>query len=250
MESKWYEEFFYGLAVELWRKAMPQAQTLDEADFLVSVLNLQQGARILDVPCGLGRHSIELGKRGYQMTSVDLSEESLFEAKRNGAEAGVSVEWVHADMSVLDRVCGQKKFDGAFCFGNSFGYMDYNRTIDFLRAVCSCLKPGAGFVLDTGVAAESLLPNLQIRKWYKIDDMYMLSDAVYDGESSQLRTQYTFIRDGAVQTGTATYFIYTVAELKRLFAMCDLPVENLYSTTSREPYRYGSQRLLLVARRL
>jgi SAM-dependent methyltransferase len=249
MESKWYEQFFHGLAVELWRKAMPQAQTLDEADFLVNVLNLQQGARILDVPCGLGRHSIELGKRGYQMTSIDLSEESLAEAKRIAAEAGVPVEWVHGDMSALDRLCGQRKFDGAFCFGNSFGYMDYNRTIDFLRGLCSCLKVGAGFVMDTGVAAESLLPNLQTRKWYKIDDMYMLSDAAYDGESSQLRTEYTFIRDGAVQIGNAVYFIYTVAELKRLFAMCDLQVENLFSTTKQEPYRYGSQRLLIVARR-
>jgi len=249
MESKWYEQFFHGLAVELWRKAMPQAQTVDEADFLVNVLNLQPGARVLDVPCGLGRHSIELGKRGYQMTSVDLSQESLVEAKRIAAEAGVSVEWVHADMSALEKVCGQTKFDGAFCFGNSFGYMDYNRTIDFLRALCNCLRVGAGFVLDMGLAAESLLPNLQTRKWYKIDDMYLLSEAVYDGESSQLRTQYTFMRDGAVQTGTATYFIYTVAELKRLFAICDLQVQNLYSTTGREPYRYGNQRLLIVARR-
>src|SRR5262249_19162410 len=154
-------------------------------DFLVNTLNLQRGASILDVPCGLGRHSIELCRRGYQMTGIDLSEESIAEAKRNAAVAGLSVEWVHADMTVLDKVCGPKKFDSAFCFGNSFGYMDYGRSIDFLRAVCKCLKVGAGFVLDTGLAAESLLPNLQTRKWYKIDDMYMLSDAAYDGESSQ-----------------------------------------------------------------
>jgi SAM-dependent methyltransferase len=247
MESKWYEQFFHGLAVEFWRKAMPEVQTRDEVDFLVDALNLQPGAGILDVPCGLGRHSIELCRRGYQVTGVDLSEESITEAKRHAAEAGLSAEWVHADMTALDKVCGRKKFDGAFCFGNSFGYMNYNSTIDFLRALSSCLKVGAGFVLDTGLAAESLLPNLQPRKWYKIDDMYMLSDAAYDGESSQLRTQYTFIRDGGIQTGDATYSIYTVAELKRLFAMCDLEVRNLYGSTKREPYRYGNQRLLIVA---
>ena len=247
MESKWYEQFFHGLAVDMWRKAMPEEQTRDEVDFLVKTLTLQQGASILDVPCGLGRHSIELCRRGYQITGIDLSEESLAEAKRNAATAGLSVEWVHADMTVLDKVCGGKKFDSAFCFGNSFGYVDYNRTIDFLRAVSNSLKVGAGFVLDTGLAAESLLPNLQTRKWYKIDDMYMFSDATYDGESSQLRTQYTFIRDGQVQTGEAAYFIYTVAELKRLFAICDLQVRNLYSTTRWEPYRYGNQRLLIVA---
>jgi cyclopropane fatty-acyl-phospholipid synthase-like methyltransferase len=247
MESKWYEQFFHGLAVELWRKAVPDVQTRDEVDFLVEALNLQLGASILDVPCGLGRHSIELCRRGYQMTGVDLSEESIAEAKRYAAEAGLSVEWVHADMTALDSVCGRQKFDGAFCFGNSFGYMDYKSTIGFLHALSSCLKVGAVFVLDTGLAAESLLPNLQTRKWYKIDDMYMFSDATYDGESSQLRTQYTFIRDGAIQTGVTTYFIYTVAELKRLFSMCDLEVRNLYGSTKRELYRYGNQRLLIVA---
>lgn len=250
MESKWYEQFFHGLAVELWRKAMTEEQTCEEVDFVVDVLNLHQSACLLDVPCGLGRHSIELSRRGYQMTGVDLSSESITEAQRNSAAAGLSVEWVHADMAVLDKACGQQKFDGAFCFGNSFGYMDYIGTIRFLRTLTSCLKPGAGFVLDTGLAAESLLPNLPTRRWYKVDDMYMLSDAGYDAESSQLRTQYTFIRDGAVQAGVATYFVYTVAELKRLLAKCDLEVQNLYGTTKRDPYRFGSQRLLIVAKRL
>src|SRR5262249_41303559 len=163
MESKWYEQFFHGLAVDMWRKAMPEEQTRDEVDFLVNTLNLQRGASILDVPCGLGRHSIELCRRGFQMTGIDLSEEFLTEAERNAAAAGLSVESVPADMTGLGNVSGRKKFDSAFCFGNSFGYMDYNRTIDFLRAVANCLKAGAGFVLDTGLAAESLLPNLQNR---------------------------------------------------------------------------------------
>src|SRR5262249_25321633 len=124
MESKWYEQFFHGLAVELWRKAMPEDQTREEVEFLVNVLKVQPGASILDVPSGLGRHAIDLGKRGYQMPSVDLSLESILEAKRNAAEAGLAVDWIHADMSNLDKACGKKKFDGAFCFGNSFGYMD------------------------------------------------------------------------------------------------------------------------------
>src|SRR5689334_21548052 len=140
------------------------------------------------------------------MTSVDLSPESLVEAQGNAADAGVLIDWVHADMIDLKNACSQKRFDGEYCFSNRFGYMEHERTIDFLRGIRSCLHDGAGFVVDMGLAAESLLPNLQTRKWYKIDDMYMLSDAAYDGETSQLRTQYTFIRDGAVQTGTATYF--------------------------------------------
>ena len=250
MESKWYESFFYGLAVELWGKVMSTEQTSEEVDFAVSTLNLSKEARLIDVPCGLGRHSIELSRRGYRMTGVDLSEQSIAEARRNADLAGLPVDWVHGDMVLLDRSCGGEPFDGALCFGNSFGYMDYDTTMDFLRALHRCLKTGAGFLLDTGLAAESLLPNLPTRRWYKVEDMYMLSEAAYDAPSSQLRVHYTFMRGAEVQTGAATYFLYTVAELKRLLAACGLQVQGLYGTTKGDPYLVGNQRLLLVARKV
>jgi SAM-dependent methyltransferase len=249
MESKWYEQFFYGMAVDMWRKAISEDRTREEADFIVETLNLQHDARILDVPCGLGRLSIELSRRGYQVTGVDLSEESITEAKQHSEAAGLSPEWIQADMNVLDKTFGAEQFDGAFCFGNSFGYADYDATMNFLRGVSRFLKAGSRFLLDTGLAAESLLPNLPGRKWYKLDDMYMLSDASYDVESSQLRTQYTFIGDGGIQTGNAVYHLHTVAELKRLFALCGLRVEALYSSTKRDVYRVGSPGLFVVSRK-
>jgi cyclopropane fatty-acyl-phospholipid synthase-like methyltransferase len=63
MQSNWYEEFFHGLALDLWRKAVTEEQTEAEADFIAGILDLPNGARILDVPCGNGRHSIELEAR-------------------------------------------------------------------------------------------------------------------------------------------------------------------------------------------
>ena len=51
MHSNWYEEFFHGLALDLWRKAVTEEQTEAEADFIAGILDLPNGARILDVPC-------------------------------------------------------------------------------------------------------------------------------------------------------------------------------------------------------
>lgn len=53
------------------------------------------------------------------------------------------------------------EFDGAFCFGNSFGYLNPQEASDFVSAMTRALKPGSRFVLETGMAAESLLPALQ-----------------------------------------------------------------------------------------
>ena len=247
MESKWYEEFFYGLALDMWRNAIGPEQTREEAGFIADVLGVASGAAILDVPCGLGRHSLVLARLGYQVTGLDLSAESLTEASSNASVAGLSIDWIYGDMKQVDQVCGQERFEGAFCFGNSFAYSDYQDALDFLSAIRRSLKAGSVFVLETGLAAESLLPNLQLRRWLPLGDLYMLSEATYKADLSQLQTRYTFIRGSAIQTGTATYSIYTVAELKRMFAMCGLTVEAIYGSTKRAPYSLNS-RLILVSR--
>src|SRR5438067_1572377 len=78
--NNWYESFFHGLALDLWRKAIPPEQTKAEAEFLVNHLNCESGAQLLDLPCGNGRLSFEMAKRGYQVTGVDISVEFIEEA--------------------------------------------------------------------------------------------------------------------------------------------------------------------------
>src|ERR1051325_11140335 len=145
MESKWYEHFFQGLAVELWSKVVTAEQIRDEVDFIVETLASGEHARILDVACGDGRHSIELARRGYHVTGVDLSETFLEEARRKANAAGVAVNWIQSDMSQLGRLAGSTQYGAAFCFGNSFGYANYEDTRAFLDGLSSCLTAGARF---------------------------------------------------------------------------------------------------------
>ena len=106
VHSNWWENFFEGVAVDLWLQAVTPEHTEREADFLASTLAVPSGAELLDVPCGAGRLSLALAQRGYQVTGVDWSvdgppqsprwppsdaERALFErvrAWRAGAEHG------------------------------------------------------------------------------------------------------------------------------------------------------------------
>jgi SAM-dependent methyltransferase len=178
------------------------------------------------------------------MTGVDLSAEFIAEARQAADLGELNIDWIKEDMRNLHDLAD---FDGGFCFGNSFGYMQYEETLSFLKAVNRCLRPGAKFILDTGFAAESLLPAFPGKRWYRIGDIFQLSEAEYDPAQSQLYVHYTFIHNGVVQTGTARYSLYTIAEFKRLFSACGFAVRDLYSSTNKEPYRLGSGRLLLVA---
>jgi cyclopropane fatty-acyl-phospholipid synthase-like methyltransferase len=160
----WEVEFFRGVALDMWRRATTAEQTRGEAAFLQKALNLRGPSQVLDVPCGNGRHSIELAGSGHRVTGVDLSEEFIAEARAAGPEC----RWVHGDMRQLEYT---GEFDGAFCFGNSFTYLDSEEARDFIRSVSRSLKPNGRFALETGMAAESILPTRQPTRWFKLGDL-------------------------------------------------------------------------------
>src|SRR5438105_13082606 len=88
VSSNWFETFFHGVTLELWRKAIPPEQTKAEAEFLIDHLNCDASARVLDVPCGHGRLSFELAKRGLRVSGVDISEEVVAEARSIQSKSG------------------------------------------------------------------------------------------------------------------------------------------------------------------
>ena len=246
VSSNWYENFFHGIALDLWRKAVSDEQTKDEADFLVKTLECASGSRLLDVPCGNGRHSLELAKRGYRMTGLDISEEFIEEARASCSAIGAQIELVLGDMRHVE---GEAKFDGAFCVGNSFGYLEYCDMEAFLNGVSRALKPEARFVVGTGIAAESILLNLKERTWYQVGDILFAIENHYQVEESCLDTDHTFVRDGKVETRQSKHWVYTVGEIRRMLERAGLTVQGLYSSLDCQPFTLGSHWLFVVAQK-
>ncbi len=243
MKSEWFETFFQGAAVEFWTRVMTPTFTMPEVDFLARTLEIGPLSHILDVACGHGRHAIELARRGCKVTGVDLSDDCLARA-REGSVGVDGLEWVNSDMRNL-QVTGP--FDGAYCFGNSFGYLDYQGVQVLLSALARVLKPGAKFVLDTGVTAESILPTLQPRGWYRAGNILMLSERRYVAEASRLDIDYTFIASGNEETHTTSSYVLTALELTRLFEHADFHSVSLHGGLTGQPFQLGSPRLILTA---
>ncbi len=244
MKSDWYQHFFYGVVLDYWRNLNTPEQTQQETDFLADIFPLETKPHLLDIPCGNGRHSLEMASRGYSMAGIDFSREFIEEAREQSEKASLTVEWVIGDMRQLS---WEKAFDGAFCLGNSFGYLSHEDTITFLAALSQALKRGGYFVLDTSMVAESLLFNLEEHDWEQVEDIYLLMEYHYDSTKSCLQTEYLFLRNGNFETRTSWHQIYTVAEIQRLLEQSGLSTRALYSSLELEPFELGSTHLLLVA---
>lgn len=149
-KSNW-EQFFDGHAPVYMDNCFTK-NTMAEVDFLLEELALPRGSHILDVGCGTGRHSVELAKRGYKMTGVDLSAGMLAEAEKAASEAGVSVELIQCDAT---KYVPDRQFDAVICIcEGAFGLLgagedpiEHNLTI--WRLFSSALKPGGKLVMTT-----------------------------------------------------------------------------------------------------
>jgi SAM-dependent methyltransferase len=242
MHSDWETNFFQGIALEAWRRCVTPEITRAEADFLERNLAIRPGASLLDVPCGNGRHAIEFARRGYRVTGVDSSAAFLEEARRSAAAA----RWIGGDMRCLGF---EAEFDGAWCFGNSFGYLDAEEAAQFLAGIAGSLHPRARFAVDTGMTAESILPTLARNRWYRFGDLLMLSRNWYHAAESRLEIEYTFVRGSEHETRLSSSYVFTAADLCRMHTQAGLEPVHLFSSLQGDAYELGSPRLLLVSER-
>jgi SAM-dependent methyltransferase len=268
VSTNWYESFFHGLALDLWRKAISPKQTKREADFLVKVLQCEKDAHLLDVPCGNGRLSLALAARGYWVTGVDIAEEFIEEAKAGASNLSLTGQnppanaggtdksrapapGCHAQadfvLGNMSRVEGVAIYDGAYCFGNSFGFLDYDGMANFLSGVAQTLKPGARFIVETGMAAESVIQKFEPVTMHRIDDISITIKERYLAEESCIDTEYIFEQDGKVESGYAKHWIYTVAEIRRMLERAGFRILNLYGSLKCEPYTLGAEELFVIA---
>jgi 2-polyprenyl-3-methyl-5-hydroxy-6-metoxy-1,4-benzoquinol methylase len=145
--KQWYESLFEKYAHKYDQESFVKG-TIGECDFIEKELNYNKSLKILDVGCGTGRHSIELSKRGYSITGIDLSEDMLRRAKQKAAENGQSIEFLQHDARDLPF---ENEFDVAImlCEGG-FPLMETDEmNFEILKNVTKALKSPGKFIFTT-----------------------------------------------------------------------------------------------------
>jgi SAM-dependent methyltransferase len=245
----WTTDFFTPVALDAWQRSLSSEATQSEVEFLAAALALgSEPRRLLDVPCGDGRHAVALAQLGHAVTGVDIAVDNVRRAAQRANDARVTIDFHVGDMRVLP---DRPPFDGAYCLGNSFGYFPRAETQRFLGTLAQTLVPGARFVIDTACAAESILLDLNRQSWLRVDEaLLVLLHCEYDPRESRLDTTYTSVVDGRVADERIAHnYIFTTGELVAMLDAVGFSTLDLLGDLDGSEFELGSERLLLVAER-
>jgi SAM-dependent methyltransferase len=239
MMRHWTEQLFEDnpqLFLNILSQLNPQARA-EIKDILRLLAELgYQPKRVLDLNCGIGRHSLELGKRGIEVLGTDLSPVyiKLAAERAHKQKLDDNVRFKVVDMRrIKSTLAAEKAFDGILCLWTSFGFYDDETNDDILRQCLKLVKPGGFFTLDI-VNRDWLLRNFSEHRFERIGDRLVLYDSEFDTETSRHRDKWTFMK----QTGEDTFTreasfqldlrVWSLHELIQLFERTGWKFESAY----------------------
>ena len=145
--KQWYEELFQDYADKYDNESYTSG-TLGEVDFFEKEIAFNKSVKILDIGCGTGRHSLELARRGYEVTGIDLSEAQLKKAKSISEKENLKIEFQVSDARNFNY---KESFDFAImiCEG-AFALMETDEmNYSILKNAFSSLKKGGKLIFTS-----------------------------------------------------------------------------------------------------
>jgi ubiquinone/menaquinone biosynthesis C-methylase UbiE len=160
----------YGLQAKWYDSNSRKSRLKEMQEYANEVeLHVNKGAHILEVAPGPGYLSIELAKRGYHVTGVDISPDFVNIAKRNAKEAEVSVNFLEGNVSNLPFVDGS--FDFVVC---SAAFKNFKDPIKALCEIHRVLKQdGKALIIDMNHEATNDDINKEVSKMKGLDKLFV-----------------------------------------------------------------------------
>ena len=208
----WFETFFN----DDYLRTVPPPPDVHvgrQCDFIERSLNLEKGATILDVGCGLGLHAVELSSRGYLVVGLDLSLPMLSRAADEAQDRNLKINFLHGDMREMT-------FDGAFdavlCWGTTLGYFDDEMNKRVVERFYQALKPGGMLLIDV-VNRDYVVRSQPNLVWFEGDGCVCMEETQFNFIKARLEVKRTVILDdGRQRESYYSIRLYAFHELGQL----------------------------------
>jgi ubiquinone/menaquinone biosynthesis C-methylase UbiE len=211
------------------------ARSSAEVDRIIRRAKAKPPMDVLDLACGIGRHSVCFAARGMRVTGLDYSKPFLAQAQKTARAARQKITFVHGDMRKVSAYFAPDSFDLAVCVYTSFGYFA-RRSDDqkVLRSVYRVLRPGGAFVVNTvnrSAAVERLRSPISLGS-EPLPTVFVIDQARYDRQTKQTVATWTIIdtrrSKARVVRKSFRVNVYSHAELKRLLTTAGFEIESVW----------------------
>ena len=233
----WYETFFDERYVAFYPALARRPVAVEEAHFVAGALALEPGARVLDLGCGTGRHSIGLALEGFQVTGLDLSPALLERARSTASARGVEVTWLERDMRDLEDL---GPFDACVSLYTAFGFLGDAEDQEVLRQVKAALRPGGAFLLDL-TNFLGYLRRFPPEVWREDDRAVLCERNSYDAATGVLVTRRTcYYKDGGrMDLPESRVRAYLPHEVQAMLHRAGLRVEQVLGALADVPFSWA-----------
>lgn len=245
--SPWWATQFDQQYLHEYEPLFDQVQDRKEVARLLDLLALPAGARILDCPCGQGRHAHLLAEAGFDVDALDYSDDLLKVARKRGT--GKTLRYTQGDMRKLPgRWTG--RFDAVVNLFTSFGFFDDpNDDTRVLSQFARVLKPG-GVLIWHGGARDGVMAKFLTRDWWSSEDGTMFGqERSFDPLSGFLEITSTWRGPKGHGERSHRIRLYTASELASRLRDVGLIVEQAFDSWTTRPLGRTSSEMLLVARK-
>ncbi len=221
------------------------AFTSNEIDAIKSLCKIAPDEVVLDLCCGVGRHSLEFAKRGHKVVRVDRTKMYLEKARKVANEENLSIEFVLDDMRTFYR---KNTFDIVLSMWTSFSYFDdHEEQMLVLRNIYASLRPGGRFILES--MGKEVLARIFLRQsWSEWPHGFLLEEREVIENWSKMHNTWIFIeRDGKVHRWDVTHWIYSGTEIMKMLESVGFSDVKIFGTLDGRDYDNEADRLVVVA---
>ncbi|MDA2933941.1 class I SAM-dependent methyltransferase [Acidobacteria bacterium AH-259-D05] len=245
--TDWHEDEEFWEVIDLIHDLQYKEGTQEEVGYLIGFLGIDSGAHVLDLCCGVGRHSLEFARRGFTVTGVDRTSQFLKRANQQAKDEGLSVEFVHEDMR---QFCRPDSFDAAINFFTSCGFFNDEENLRVLQNLHESLKPGGRLVMEM-VGKEILARTFQERDWFRSKDgkTILLEEREIRDGWKWVDIQWHLIKGSERRERSWSLRVYSAGELEASLRKVGFNVVKLYGTVEGDPYDVKAKRLIAVAQK-
>lgn len=245
----WYVSAYGENYYEAYKDQYSAEETRAEVDGMIALLELAPGARVLDVSCGFGRHSVELAARGFRVTGLDLSPHLLRHAQEAAQAAGVDVAWIEADMR--DIPVPPEPYQAIVSVFSSFGILGTDEDeLQTVRAMAQALAPDGKVLIET-VNREIMLRRWLSMRWREQPDGTMVCDKLKFNASTGIlhSVETSILPDGQRLRSEDSLRLWSFTELALLLRIAGFEQVVPFGGLDGSAYTWDSHRMVAVGRR-